>query len=81
MYYVFSTQRKFTLAAANRINRAIRFIDPKATFIGPVTGNGTTGWIERPNDGTNDMNHVRARNEKMAAIARKEIYGVEENDE
>jgi len=79
MHYIFTTTAKFTKAAGNRIRKAIEEIDNTAEFTGPLSipGNRTTGWIERPNDGTNDYGHVRARNERMAAIARKEL-GIEE---
>ena len=75
MHFLFTTQTKVTKAAAKRINKAIMEIDDSAQFVGPLSipGNRTTGWIERPNDGTNDYNHVRARNEQMAEIARKEL--------
>jgi hypothetical protein len=78
MYYVFSTTAKFTKAAAKRINKEIKAIDSSAEFIGPLSipGNQTTGWIERPNDGTNDHNHIAHRNQQIAQIARKEL-GIE----
>lgn len=74
-YCVFTTTYEVTKDAANRINKAIKAIDDTAAFVGPVSipGNNTKGWIERPNDGTNDYNHVRERNSRMAAIARKEL--------
>jgi hypothetical protein len=74
-YFVFSTSTKITKAAAKRIQKRIKAIDSTADFVGPLSipGSRTTGWIERPNDGTNDHNHVRERNNQMAAIAREEL--------
>lgn len=74
-HFIFSTSTKITKAAAKRIQKQIKEIDDSADFVGPldIPGSRTTGWIERPNDGTNGYNHVRARNEQMAAIARKEL--------
>ncbi len=74
-YYVFTTTAKVTQAAAKRIAKAIKEIDDTAEFVGPVSipGNQVKAWIERPNDGTNDYNHVRERNNRMAEIARKEL--------
>lgn len=79
MYYIFTTTQKFTKAAALRINKQIKAIDSSAEFVGPLSipGNQTKGWIERPNDGTNDHNGVRERNAQMAAIARREL-GIDE---
>lgn len=79
MHYLFVTNRKFSKAAAKRINRRIRGIDPSAEFVGPLSipGSQTKGWLERPNDGTNDYNHVRERNRRMANIAREEL-GIDE---
>ena len=74
-YFLFYTRRKVTKAAAKRINAAIKAIDDSAEFVGPLSipGNTTTGWIERPNDGTNDLPEVSQRNQQMAEIARKEL--------
>ena len=74
-YYIFTTTYPVTGSAAKRINKEIKKIDPRAEFVGPLSipGNNIRGWIERPNDGTNDHNHVRARNEQMAEIARREL--------
>lgn len=79
MYFIFSTKAKVTKAAARRISKAIKEIDDKAEFTGPLSipGDRTTGWIERPNDGTNDYGDQRARNARMAAIAREEL-GIED---
>ena len=77
MYYVFLTTAKFTKITADRINRKIKTIDKTAEFIGllSIPGNNTTGWIERPNDGTNNYNHVRSRNNKIVDIAIEELAG------
>ena len=74
-HFVFSTSAKITKAAAKRIQKQIKAIDSTADFVGPLSipGSQTTGWIERPNDGTNDHNEVRQRNRAMADIARKEL--------
>lgn len=76
-YYIFTTSKKFTEATAERINQRIKAIDDTAKFVGPLSipGNRTKGWIERPNDGSNDYLHVRARNARMADIARDELGG------
>jgi len=74
-YFIFTTSTKITKAAAKRIQKRIKAIDSTADFTGPLSipGSRTTGWIERPNDGTNDYSHVRERNNQMAAIAKEEL--------
>lgn len=77
MYYVYVTNRTFTAATARRIAKRIHAIDPTAEMVGPLSipGQSSTGLIERPNDGTNDYNAIRQRNQKIAAIARDLIEG------
>jgi len=74
-HYVFTTTAKVTKAAAKRINRAIKSLDESASFVGPlkIAGNQTTGWIERPNDGTNDYPERRKMNQVLADIAKVEL--------
>jgi hypothetical protein len=74
-HYIFTTTTKISRAAAKRIQTRIKAIDASAEFAGPmaIPGSRTTGWIERPNDGTNDYIEVRERNRKMADIAREEL--------
>lgn len=77
-FFVFSTTRQFTKAAAKEIDKAIKTIDASADFVGPlrIPGSKTTGWIERPNDGTNNQNHVGIRNQQMADVARQ-VLGID----
>jgi len=77
MHYLYVTQAKFSHATAKRIDKKIKAIDKRADFVGPlrIVGNSTTGWIERPNDGTNDHLDVRQSNAIMRAIAENEIDG------
>lgn len=74
-YFILSTTHKFTEAAARRINKRIKALDSTADFVGPLSipGSYTTGWLERPNDGSNDYHDTRARNAEMAAIVRAEL--------
>ena len=77
MHYLWTTTGKVTKASAKRVNAAIKKIDPTAEFCGPmrIPGNTTTAWIERPNDGTNNHNDVRARNAQIVSVT-KEILGI-----
>ncbi len=74
-YFVFSTSQKFTKEKADRISERIKAIDSKAEFHGPLSipGSQTTGWIVRPDDGTNNQSEISARNQRMANIAREEL--------
>ena len=74
-YFVFTSRTKITKAAAKRIQKRIKVIDSSADFVGPlsIANSETTGWIERPDDGTNNHLEVRERNRQMADIARKEL--------
>jgi hypothetical protein len=74
-HFIFSTTTKITKAAAKRIQSQIKSIDASADFVGPLSipGSRTTGWIERPDDGTNSYVEVRERNRQMADIARTEL--------
>jgi hypothetical protein len=55
---------------AKRINDAIRPIDPSMSFTRHyAAGNDAHGWLSRPNDGTNDYNHVRDRSQRCIDIA------------
>jgi hypothetical protein len=75
MHYIHITRVKVTQDVADRINERVQAIDPQACFRGPldIPGSDVGGWLERPNDGTNDYNHVRERNKQLAAIVREEI--------
>lgn len=73
-YYIFSTRAKFTKATAKRIDKQIKVIDKSASFVGPlrIPGSDITGWIERPNDGTNSPGRGQ-EHEEMQRIAREAI--------
>lgn len=79
-HYIFTTTANFSKTKSKQINRAIKKIDETAEFVGPLSipGCKTTGWIERPNDGTNNQNEVSSRNQDMAEIARNAIYNDQE---
>jgi len=69
-YFVWTTKKNVTRAAAAKIDKAVKAIDPSMDFVRHyAAGNDTHGWLERPNDGTNDYNHVRARNAECVKIA------------
>ena len=78
-YYIMATRMDFPKSTANRINKRIKEIDDTACFLGPldIPGNDIAGWLERPNDGTNDHPDTRERNKRMAAIANEEL-GIED---
>ena len=68
-YYVATTKTKATKKQAAEIRRLIAEIDNDAVFVSvSIPGNDIKGWIERPNDGTNDYNFRRANNRRMAEI-------------
>ena len=75
--YFFATyQTKVTRKQAAEINKRIAAIDESASFVRHYApGNDTHGWLERPNDGTNDANWRRARLAEMRAIA-DQVLGV-----
>ena len=75
MYYIYTTTKKFSKAAASRIQKQIKAIDPQAYFAGPMSipGNRTTGWLERPNDGSNNSNFQATNAKAMVAIIEKEL--------
>jgi len=55
---------------AAEINKLIKAIDADAVFIRHyAAGNNCHGWLERPDDGTNDYDHVRANKLEMRRIA------------
>jgi hypothetical protein len=73
-YFVWTTKKHVTRAAAAKIDAAVKLIDPSMEFVRHyAAGNDTHGWLERPNDGTNDYNHVRARSAKCIEIAEKAL--------
>ena len=71
-YFIWSTQKHITEVQAAEINSAIKAIQNDADFVRHYApGNPTHGWIERPNDGTNDYNYQRELNRKCAEAAKK----------
>lgn len=69
--------RELKSAARERAEKAIAAIDPSADIVvyhEPGTDRVRT-WLERPNDGTNDYNYVRARNAELAAAVETELEG------
>lgn len=72
-YFVWTTRTKATKKQAREINRLVKEIDETMDFIGPVSipGNETHGWLERPNDGTNDYAFRRDDNNLCVAVAKK----------
>lgn len=71
-YFVWTTKKNVTRKQADQIDAAVKAIDPDMTFVRHcAAGNDTHGWLERPNDGTNDYNHVRARNAECVKVAEK----------
>ena len=75
-YFFAIYQCQVTRKQAVEINRRIAAIDESAGFVRHYApGNDTHGWLERPNDGTNDANWRRARLAEMRAIA-DEVLGI-----
>ena len=71
-YFVWSTKAAVTRRAATEIDEAVKAIDPGMTFVRHYqAGNETHGWLERANDGSNDTNPVRSRNNQCIAIAKR----------
>lgn len=69
-YFVWTTKAFVSVAQAELINEQIEAIDPSMAFIRHyAAGNETHGWLERPNDGTNDYNHVRERSARCVKVA------------
>jgi hypothetical protein len=69
-YFVWTTKKSVSRSTAAEIDKAVKAIDPSMGFVRyHAAGNDTRGWLERPNDGTNTDNHVRARNAECARIA------------
>jgi hypothetical protein len=75
-YFISTYTVQVTRKQAKEINRRISQIDPKAAFVRHyAAGNHVHGWIERPNDGTNDCNFRRETNMQMKQIADKILLG------
>ena len=74
-YFIFTTTYQVSDSVADRINERIKQLDSTAVFVGPVSipGNTIRGWIERPNDGSNDYNFRRAINARLSDIAKDEL--------
>lgn len=55
-YFIFSTYKKHSKTLGRRIEKAVRAIHPDLSWTGPVSipGNHLTGWLSRPNDGSNN---------------------------
>ena len=74
-YFILVVKKKVAKTAAKKIDQLIKEIDSTASFVAPLSipGSEVKGWLERPNDGTNDYNHVQERNLQMAEIVRREL--------
>ena len=75
MHHLYITTSNVSPETAFKINKRIKQIDPDAEFVGPVyvPGSRLTGWIQRPDDGTNGYPEVKKRNRAMAQIACEEL--------
>jgi hypothetical protein len=70
IYFVWTTTAEVTRANAARINRAVQQVDPTMGFRRHYAPrNALHGWLERPNDGTNDYLWRRDINAKCIALA------------
>jgi len=69
-YFIHTYNCEVTRKQEDMINARIKAIDSDAVFVRHyAAGNHVHGWIERPNDGTNDYNIRRAKNAKLVRIA------------
>jgi len=75
-YFIMSWKRQLKGAALKRAVAAIRAIDDEAELVCVnIPGNETRMWLERPNDGTNNDNSVRAEALRLIAIVNHELDG------
>jgi hypothetical protein len=69
-YFISSWTCDVTEAQAEQIDRAVKQVDPEMEFVRHyAAGDRTHGWLERPNDGTNDYDFRRESNQQARAIA------------
>jgi hypothetical protein len=71
-YIAWTTKRQVSKKAAEQIRAAVAAIDPSMDFVRHyAAGNDIHGWLVRPNDGSNDCNHVRERTARCIAEAER----------
>lgn len=70
-HFLWTTRKNVTKAKARQVNKAVKAVDPSMHFIRHAApGNAVRGWLERPNDGTNNQPATRARSAECIKIAR-----------
>lgn len=74
-FAIASTKKPISKRLAQRIDRAVKQIDPAASFDAPlnIAICGVTGWIVRPNDGTNDYGYRREEARQMRQAMDREL--------
>ena len=74
-FAIASTSKPLTKRLAQRIDRAVRKIDPTASFDAPLNIDicGVTGWIVRPNDGTNGYGYRCEEARRMRQAMQDEL--------
>lgn len=67
--FLFTTNKRITVACENRINKKIKQICPDATYVAhSEAGNSCRGWIEADNDGTWDSREKDVQAIRQIAI-------------
>lgn len=74
-FAIASTSKQLTKRLAQRIDRAVKKIDPTASFDAPLNIEicGATGWIVRPNDGTNGYGYRCDEAQRMREAMEREL--------
>jgi hypothetical protein len=71
-YIAWTTTTQVSKTAAEQIRSAVAAIDPSMDFVRHyAAGNDIHGWLVRPNNGSNDYNHVRERTARCIAEAER----------
>ena len=70
--FFWTTTKYATDAQADEINAAVQAIDPDVSFVTiSQPGNTLRGWLERPNDTTNNYNATLSRNARCVEAAER----------
>lgn len=73
-YYIKVWKQDYPKSAVRRAEKAARAIDPTVALVHVhIPGNDIRVWMERPNDGNNDYNYVRERNDACIAAV-EEVF-------
>lgn len=74
--FIWTTDQRINTKQRKKIQNAITSIDNTVTLVCVnIPGNHIHGWLERPNDGTNDNNYQVEKNRRCIAEAERILAG------